>query len=462
MINKNDNVKLNIRDVTLDGDGVGEISDSVENRVAFCFGAKPGNEYDACVTKVTTSWISTELLDKSLVSSKLCKSFPLCGGCSLLHFNYDETLALKQKAVKDALTRIGGIDIEIDKICGSPEISGYRNKTIYRFAKNGAKIICGFYKRNSHDVVDSRDCFIENALSRKIRTAFVSLTEKFRLSIYDENSKRGFLRALMVRTSLSSQLAQVVIVGTFNKLPAGFSEALLSAVPEISSLYLNINNERGNVIFGEKYLHISGDATLSDKIGPATFEISPQSFFQVNPYQTPVLYEKAYEFAQMRDGDILLDLFCGIGTIGQYFAKRMEKDDLNLSALFGIEYTKEAVVNASRNALLNAIKCDAEFYSGDAGEKLKTLDIKPSIAVIDPPRKGCDENVIDSLTALQSLERIVYVSCNASTLARDLKLFALRGYKTERACPVDMFPFAGHVETVVLLSKVNTQDGSTR
>lgn len=453
MINKNDNVKLNIRDVTLDGDGVGSISDSDESRVVFCFGAKPGEERDATVTKVTTSWISAKLNDRTSVSSSLCKNFPKCGGCSLLHFTYDETLALKQKSVSDCIKRIGGLDIKTDPILGSPEISGYRNKTIYRFAKPEGRVVCGFFRRNSHDVVPISDCFIENELSRKIRTNFVRLVEKFKLSVYDEKSARGFLRGLMVRTSISENAAQVVIIGTFGKLPDGFISDFLTAVTEITSLYLNINKTPGNAVLSDNFVHLAGNVTLSDKIGPGTFEISPESFFQVNPFQTPNLYEKAYEFAEMRDGDVLLDLFCGIGTIGQYFAKRMEADGLSLATLTGVEYTKAAVVNAGKNALINDLKCDVHFHSGDCGEVLKTLDVKPTVVVVDPPRKGCDASVIDAVSSLETLSRIVYISCNPSTLARDLKLFAARGFVCERACPVDMFPFAGHVESVCLLSR---------
>ena len=447
-IKKNDIINILINDVTLEGDGVGRTSDG---RVVFCFGARKGETASMKIIKVTKNYLVGRLLSHSTITSENCPHYPVCGGCTLLHYDYNETLSLKENYVRETMARIGGIrGIPYDNILPSPDTFGYRNKTIYRFNDNCG---CGFFRRNSHDVVEAGNCPLENEISTKIRTVFKELLSSYNIPIYSEKTTSGILREIMVRVSFSEKKAMLVIVVKEDKIPKEFIDEIIEKVPEISSLYVNVNASETNTLLGDFYRLAYGLPAIRDTIGPAVFEISPQSFFQVNPSQTERLYEKAFEYAGMKNGDSLLDLFCGIGTIGQYFAVRMADSGIKLSKLSGIEYTPEAIDNARKNVLLNNIGCETDYHAGDAGMVLSNASFDSTVCVVDPPRKGMDAMVIDAISRMPSLERLVYISCNPATLARDVKLFTERGFACEKVCPVDMFPFAGHVECVVLLSK---------
>ena len=462
---KNEVIKLNIERVSEGGDGIGYAPDG---KVVFCAGALPGETAECLIIKTTERYCIGKLLsvdEESRSSSRVapsCEVYSRCGGCVLGHVSYDYQLTIKESHVHDCIARIGGIgEYTRDAILASPEKTFYRNKSVYQFApekKTGA-LSCGFYRRNSHDIIDCSGCVISDSRAERVRTAFTELAVRFGISVYDEESGKGLLRRIMVRTSLFEGTAMVVIVINGRTLPNidEILSGLLKECPFVSSVYINVNCDRNNTVMGKDFQLVYGAGYLADRIGGALFKISPQSFFQVNPGQTVRLYEKAFEYAGICGGESLLDLFCGIGTIGIYFAVRAREQGVSLARLTGIEYTPQAVEDAAANAALNGVSEISTFFAGDAEEVLGEIagDVKknaPDVIVVDPPRKGLTAPLIESVVSCRP-KRVVYVSCNPATLARDLKQFKTLGYKTERVCPVDMFPMTEHVETVALLCR---------
>ena len=472
-IKKNDIIIIDIDTVTENGDGIGRAEDG---KVVFCFGALPDETVSCRIIKVTSGYYIgklQEIIKHSERSGRIepsCDVFYKCGGCVFCHADYNAQLEFKVSHVHDCINRIGGIsDYEKEPVMPSPLTEHYRNKSIYQFAENdfkgdseaeNGKLLCGFYRRNSHDVVSCDNCIIEDSVAKKIREAFCKTAEAFNYTAYNEDTDRGLLKRLMVRTSLKNRNAVAVAVINGEKLPREkeFTESLVKACGhKLCGFYVNVHKIRNNNVMTDDFRLIYGDAVLKDNIGPAEFNISPQSFYQVNPLQTERLYEKAFEYAALKDGEALVDLFCGIGTIGIYFAKRATEQGIKLRSLLGIEYTERAVKDAAVNAELNGVSDISNFLAGDAEKVLGKIaeeveKSKPDVMVVDPPRKGLTENLIKSV-AFCKPSRVVYVSCNPATLARDLKVFEAEGYKTEKVCAVDMFPGSGHCETVVLLSR---------
>lgn len=496
-LSKNSIISAEIERVSENGDGIGSAPDG---KVIFCFGALPGETAEMIVIKVSKSYYIGKLLRVAegtwspLRSEPGCDVYARCGGCVLRHAAYSLQLELKEKYVHDCLKRIGGIsDYIAEPIIPSEETEHYRNKSMYHFSgchgKDGGsdgkniKLECGFFRRNSHEVVDCGDCLEEDRLAALVRRSFLKIAIEFGFDAYDEQTGDGLLRNLMIRTSHSRGEAMAVIVINGDLLPYGGQVAakLTSVCPFLVSIYVNINKSRFNNILGDKFVLLSGEPYLEDSIGDAEFMISPQSFFQVNPLQTLRLYEKAFELAEPKEGDVILDIYCGIGTIGIFFADKCRRIGAKLGGLLGIEYTVQAIRDARLNAERNGVLENAVFIAGDASRVLPSLcgpyqgddsgftdDIKAAtlecarelckssdIIILDPPRKGCGEALIRA-AAVCSPEKIVYVSCNPATLARDVKLFVELGYEVRKVCPVDMFPNAGHVETVVLMSKKDT------
>lgn len=427
------------------------------------------------MTKISANYIVARLL-KGPVGEK-CASFPDCGGCSLLHFDYAETLRIKERYVADCLERIGGFrDIDVSPIVPSPKISGFRNKTVYRFAHRDGRLVCGFFRRGSHEVVDASDCNSEHPVSQRISRAFCGIWQKLGLSIYDEDRGTGLLRALMIRVSDACGEAMVCVCVNAPGFPEqeALAASLSKACPEVVSVYVNVNRSRGNTILGDEFKLILGTPVLRDNIGNAVFDVPPEAFFQVNPGAAELLYQKALSYAEAglpanAPRKPLLDIYCGIGSIGIYFAKNSRA----FSGILGVEWTPGACEAASANVRTNGIADECGFFAGDAGTVIKdvlsgtlaastagTLSVTKAkemlesaeTAVIDPPRKGLDGTMPALLSGL-GLKKIVYVSCNPSTLARDLARFASLGWEIKEACPVDMFPFAGHVECVTLITR---------
>lgn len=356
------------------------------------------------------------------------------------HTNYEEELAFKRQKVADCLKRIGGIETEVKPVVMADEIVRYRNKVQMPVSQDGI----GFYRKNSHDVIDVEDCLLQSEDSRSIVSVIRSWVLKNKIKTYDEKSGSGELRHIYIRSGKSGTL--LTLVSGTDKLPhtAELIEMLKKLDVKLAGVVLNVNSKRTNVVLGSKNILLWGSESIKDNIGDAEFEISPNSFYQVNKAQTLRLYSTALRMAELSGKEVLWDLYCGIGTIGQFMASKAKK-------IAGIEIVPQAIEDAKRNAAGNGIK-NAEYFCG-AAEDLAPMLIKkgykPDVVVLDPPRKGCEERLLDTVINSKP-ERIVYVSCKPSTLARDLKYLS-KAYSAEEAVPVDMFPRTSHVETAVKL-----------
>jgi len=374
-----------------------------------------------------------------------CPHFPACGGCDFRHISYEEELRAKRQRVEDTLRRVGGVEIEVEEILGSGAVDHYRNKSQFPVGADGH---AGFYRARSHQVIPALDCRLQAPQANAVAAAVEEYLREFGVSAYDETSHVGLLRHIYVRTNhLGRALVCLVVNG--DELP--YEEELVrrirAACPDVVGVVLNKNCEKTNVVLGEKYRTLWGEDALTDILCGLTFRLSVPSFYQVNRDQAERLYGKAVEFAGLSGKEVVLDLYCGVGTITLTMARYAGR-------VVGAEIVPEAVENARENARINGIQ-NACFFLGDAGtvaQKLAEERLHPDVVVVDPPRKGLGEDVIPAIAAMGP-ERVVYVSCDPGTLARDIKRFAEAGYAAQRAAAVDMFPRTRHVETVVLLSK---------
>ena len=380
-----------------------------------------------------------------------CAYFHDCGGCSIMHLDYNFQLMYKQKKVQECLKRIGGIDIKVNPTLGMENPFCYRNKIQMpiKLSKKG-KVVSGFYKEKTHDIVPIETCEIENKKADKILTSIKFLMRKFRILPYDEDSRNGVVRHVLVRTSFHYEEIMVVLVTNVDAFPGrnDFIKELKKANPEITTVVQNINSRDTNVILGEKQRILFGKGFINDDLCGIKFKISPKSFFQVNPLQTEKLYSLAISLADIQPTDNVLDAYCGIGTIGLIASKKAKN-------VVGVEIVKEAIIDAINNAKNNNIN-NAYFYQGDAGEFIVDQykqGFKFDVVIMDPPRKGSDEAFLSTLIKTKP-QKIIYVSCDPATLARDLKYLS-NEYNIKSVNPVDMFPHTFHVETVVLMSKVN-------
>lgn len=350
--------------------------------------------------------------------------------------NYDAQLEFKKNTVHDALKRIGGIDKDVN-IIGMDEPYYYRNKTVFPIDKNGD---WGFYRERSHDVIPLTDCVIGDSLNKKIMNAISGFIKKHNISVYDELTHKGIIRRVFIRNSKSAFM--VVISANADDIPHKneLTSLLRSISPKISGIILNINKKRTNLVLGDKNITLWGKDRLSDTLCGLEYKISPHSFFQINPIQTEKLYNTAIDFADISKSDTVMDIYCGIGTISLTAAK-------SAKAVIGVEIVPQAIENAKENAIRNKIT-NAEFYCSAAEDIVPELiekGKKPNIVILDPPRKGSDEKTLSAI-ALAKPERIVYVSCNPATLARDAKFLCENGYYVHKVTAVDMFPHTVHVE----------------
>jgi 23S rRNA (uracil1939-C5)-methyltransferase len=452
-LKKNMRIELDITGTTHDGSGVGRY----DNFVVFTPACVEGERVTAHVLSVKKKLAYAKLVEVIQKSPERiepdCPVFPKCGGCVFRHISYSEELRIKKQRVSDALKKIGGIDIELEEILPSPEIEGYRNKAEYpvRRAADGG-IAIGFYAPHSHRIVSCTSCRLQPPEVSQILKAVLKWMNGFGIEPYDENTGKGLVRHIFVRQSHTN--GQTVVCFVINGSAKAFphKEELISVLKDaeanITGIVLNINKERTNVILGKECVVIYGSDRITDTLDGVKYEISPLSFYQVNSAQAERLYETAAEFAALDGSETLLDMYCGTGTIGLFMAHSAKK-------VIGVEIVPQAVADAKRNADINGIK-NAEFICADAGKAAQQLIeswYKPDVVVLDPPRKGCDALTIDSIAAM-SPDRIVYVSCDPATLARDIKVFAQKGYVCTRVKPVDMFPRTSHVECVVLMSRL--------
>ena len=424
----------------------------VEQQVVFVHGAVRGETCVIRILKVLKNVAFArveEIVERSenRVESD-CPNFPACGGCDFRHLTYSEELEAKRMRVQDALQRIGGADIEVTEILGSEETTRYRNKSQFPISTTGK---VGFYRARSHDVIPTTDCLLLPPQAGAIAKAVEEYMQECSVSAYDEKSGKGLLRHIYVRTNCEGA-ALVSLIVNGKKLPHEdkLVERVRAACADTVGVVLNINTKDTNVILGDHYRTLWGEDTLMDTLCGLSFRLSIPSFYQVNRPQAQRLYAKAVELAQLNGSETVLDLYCGAGTITLAMADKAGK-------VIGAEIVPEAIENAKENAARNGIE-NAEFFCGDAGDiaaKLARDKLRPNVVVVDPPRKGLSEEVVAAIAKMLP-DRVVYVSCDCATLARDVKRFAEVGYEIKTAAAVDMFPRTCHVETVALLDRADS------
>ena len=444
-LKKNQQHTVSITGYTAEGLGVAR----VDGQVVFIHGGVRGETCTIRIMKVLKN-AAYGRVEEVLVPSPArrepdCPHFPACGGCDFQHISYEEELDAKRQRVEDALRRIGGADINIEEILGCETVEHYRNKAQFPVSPQGR---VGFYRARSHQVVPALDCRLQAPQANAAAAAVEAYLREFQVPAYDETTQKGLLRHIYVRTNhLGQSLVCLVVNG--DKLPhePELVSRIRNASPDVSGVILNTNRADTNVVLGSAYRTLWGIDTLTDTLCGLTFRLSAPSFYQVNRAQAERLYEKAIEFACLSGQETVLDLYCGAGTITLAMAKHARW-------VIGAEIVPEAIENAKENAESNGIY-NAEFFLGDAGDvaaKLAGENLRPDVVVVDPPRKGLGEDVIPVIAGLAP-ERVVYVSCDPGTLARDVRRFAETGYTVGKAVAVDLFGRTRHVETVVLLSK---------
>lgn len=451
MIKKNEIYETEIIDYTTEGSGVCKI----EGMTVFVPSTAAGDRAEVRILKTAKNYAFGKL-EKMIEPSKDriisdCPVSEKCGGCLFRHITYQAELEFKQKRVYDALTRIGGISGDlIGNIVGAEKSSRYRNKAQLPVAYDrDGKICVGFFAPRSHRVIPLKGCMLQSGSFDRAAEVFVDWAEKNHIPPYDESIHKGVLRHLYLRYAAKTDQLMVCVVANADELrhENELVRELCSALPNLRTVVLNINKDKTNVITGKTCRTLYGDGYITDELCGLRFRISPLSFYQVNRDQAERLYGIAAEYADLKPGETLLDLYCGTGTIGLSMAGRVKK-------LIGVEIIPQAIEDAKRNAAENNIH-NAEFICADAGKAaadLHSRSIRPDCIVLDPPRKGCDKELISTVVQM-SPKRIVYVSCDPATLARDIALFSSQGYTTVKATPVDMFPRTGHVECVVLMTK---------
>ena len=448
-LKKNNVIRLDITGFTSEGGGVGH-----ENGLAvFVAGAAAGDTVECRIIKAKPNYAVGRLQHILKASPDRvqpdCPVFGRCGGCAFRHITYEAELRLKQQRVEDAFRRIGHIDTPLSPIRGAAETDRYRNKTQTPVAMANGRLLTGFYAPFSHRVVDCKNCLLQPEPFSKLLSAVARWAEKHKIPVYDETTGKGLLRHVYLRRgdATGEIMACLVINGDGVYREQELVKALKAASPDVKTVLLNINTADTNVILGEKNRVLYGDGAIEDELCGMRFRISPHSFYQVNPAQARRLYEQAAAFAAPEGTKTLIDLYCGTGTIGLTMAKRTER-------LIGVEIVPEAIEDAKINAKLNGVT-NAEFLCADAAKAAKTLaerGIKPDAVVVDPTRKGCDPAVLQTVADMAPA-RIVYVSCDPATLARDCAVLKDLGYEVREIVPFDLFPRTAHVECVTLMTR---------
>lgn len=456
---KNECVPLTITDLGAEGEGIGRY----QGFTLFVKDAVVGDELIVKVlkTKKTYGYARIESIvtpSKYRVTPK-CALANRCGGCQIQQLDYQKQLEYKQQKVKNCIERIGGItEYEMEPILGMEDPYFYRNKSQYPVGYNKeGEIVMGFYAGRTHSIIDSNRCFIGDKSNERILEIIRAFLRQEKISIYEEETHKGLLRHILIRVGFTSRQVMVCFVINGSKIPKQeeLTKQLLAYNKEqedyqITSICYNVNQEKTNVILGNQVIPVYGEPWIIDQIGLIKYQISPLSFYQVNPIQTKKLYELALDYADLHGEEIVWDLYCGIGTISLFLAQRAKK-------VYGVEIIPQAIEDAKRNADLNQIT-NAEFFVGAAEEVLPAKykeshgAMKADVIVVDPPRKGCELSLLETVTKMEP-KRIVYVSCDPATLARDLKYLTEEGYELKKVRAVDQFPHSVHVETVCLMSK---------
>ena len=447
---KNDLVTLKITDMGNDGEGIGK----VDGYTLFVKDAVIGDTVLAKVMKAKKNYGYARLMEVVEPSPDRveppCPYARQCGGCQLQAMSYEQQLRFKTNKVKNHLMRIGGMEeIPMEAIIGMEHPYRYRNKAQFPVGRSKeGKIITGFYAGRTHSIIENRNCLLGVELNEQILDKVIAYMEENHVEPYDEKTGTGLVRHVLTRYGFDSKEVMVCLIVNGNKIPNAESlTESLRQIPGMTSITLNVNKERTNVILGNQITLLWGQTYITDSIGTIKYQISPLSFYQVNPAQTRRMYEKALEYAQLTGEETVWDLYCGIGTISLFLAQKAKQ-------VYGVEIIPQAIEDARRNAALNHLK-NVEFFVGKAEEvlpeKYEKEGVYADVIVVDPPRKGCDEILLDTIVKM-SPKRVVYVSCDSSTLARDVKYLGEHGYRVERVCPIDNFSQTVHVETVVLLS----------
>ena len=445
---KNDVVRLDIERFGSAGEGVAHLPGGM---VVFVAGALPGETCQVQLLKVgkTAAWgrMQQVCTPSSARRAPDCGSYPRCGGCQFRHADYAAELAAKRQKVADALQRIGGVDLPISVILGADSTQRYRNKVQFPISagKEGPRI--GFYRARSHDVVDVEDCLLQPPEAAAIAAAVRAWMADSGVPAYDEVAHSGLVRHLFLRFAASGVLCCLVVNGEAVPDPDGLVDRLRRAAPGLTGVVLSVNRDRTNVVLGRRQITLWGRDWLEDTLCGLTFRISVPSFYQVNRAQTEVLYAKAAEFAALTGRETVLDLYCGIGTISLVMARTAGR-------VIGAEIVPAAVADAEANARRNGIR-NAEFFCADAADAARRLaeeGLRPDVVCVDPPRKGLAAGVVETIAGMAP-DRVIYVSCDPATLARDVARFAPLGYAPVQAVAVDLFPRTAHVETVCRLER---------
>lgn len=453
MLKKNQIEEAEITAMSSDGNGIAKI----DGMVVFVPYTAVGDKLKIRIVKVQKNY-SFGIIEEILQPSPdrvddHCPVYKKCGGCAFRHISYEAELRHKAEFVQSNLRRLGGLDPVMLPITPSPLVQGYRNKAQYPIREYDGKIEAGFFAKRSHRVISCASCDLQPAFFEQILEYTKQFLEEYHISAYDEQTGKGKVRHLYIRYGEVSGEVMVCLVVNSERLPhaAEYVEGLLKVCPQVVSVVLNINREQNNVILGQKCITLYGKDTIEDTLCDVRFELSPLSFYQVNRQAAEKLYRLAAEMAQFEGNELLIDLYCGAGTIGLSMASKVRE-------LIGVEIVPDAVENAKENAKRCGVE-NARFICADAKEaaaQLAAENLHPDVIVVDPPRKGCDLEVLQAIAAMAP-KRLVMISCNSASLARDCKELEALGYHLEKAAPVDLFPRTTHVETVCLLSKLNAK-----
>lgn len=447
---KNDIVRLTITGMTTEGNGVGKYNDFA----LFVPMTAIGDVVNAKITKLQKAYgfgiVDSFISESDSRQDNDCEVFQKCGGCAFRHISYESELEIKSNFVKDSFTRIGKLDVHPEEILSCENSDFYRNKAQYPVAEIDGKVVCGFYSRRSHRVVPFTSCKLQPEIFDTIVSFIIDKVNEKKIKAYDEENRTGLLRHIYIRQAFNTKETMVCFIVT--KWCNDFDEIakeLMSKFTDVKSVVLNKNSHNTNIIMGNECRTICGADTIIDIMCNNKIELSPLSFYQVNTHQAERLYNIAKEYAQLKGDEEIIDLYCGAGTIGLSFSDKVKK-------LIGVEIIPQAIENAKRNAKLNNIS-NAEFYCGDASEiatRLADNNEKPDIVIVDPPRKGCDNKTLDAIITM-SPEKVVMISCNPATAARDCAYLNEKGYSIKKLRAVDLFPRTTHVECVVLLTRTD-------
>ena len=447
-VQKNEYYDVKIESLTHDGLGVAR----VDGFPVFVANALVGEEINMKVTLVKKTYAFGRAVDYFVTSGERvkpeCGIYKQCGGCQVQHLSYEGQLKMKHDTVVNHLKRIGHIeDANVLPTIGMQNPSRYRNKTQVPFGYADGKVVAGFYQKRSHEIINMQSCLIQTDISDQIVETMRQLCQELEIDPYNESLNLGVLRHVIVRVGFKTEEIMVTLVTRTHEIPNSelLIQRLVSKYPKIKSIAQNVNPKVTNVIFGDETRILYGEPYIYDEMNGIRFSISPRSFYQVNPIQTETLYSKAVEYAQLSGNEIVFDAYCGIGTITLFLAQHAKQ-------VYGVEIIPEAIEDAKMNARLNGFE-NTQFAVGKSEEIIPAWienGIVPDVIVVDPPRKGCDRSLLDTMLEAAP-DRIVYVSCDSSTLARDLRVLIDGGYKLEVVQPVDMFPQTAHIECVAKL-----------